>query len=335
MLKRRLNIALVVGGYTQEAAVSRVSANNVRASLDSKKMNVYTIVIERDSWYYEDEPAESNSRRITVDRNDFSVTINGIKVTFDCAVVHIAGSPGEDGKLQGYFDMIHMPYVGCSNVISSAITMNKGITTAVAGYFGVDVANSVCVDKSAVDLSVIAERIRFPVVVKANNGGSSINTSYVETIDQLSEALNQVFEEDHQALVEEALVGREFTAAVCKIKSKITTFPVTEIILETKFNDFKTKYASTTKSQTPANIDKSLEEKIHSVAVKVYQTMHCSCLARMDFIYNEKEDKVYLLEVNSIPGQRLGSPATLQVQANGLSLTDLYTGFIEEALNLS
>lgn len=336
MTNKRLKIALVVGGYTKETAVSRRSAENIRSCLDTEKFDVYQIVIERNRWYYDSgADANSSSDVVTVDRNDFSITIKGEKVVFDCVFLHIAGSPGEDGKLQGYFDMINMPYVGCSDATSSSLTMNKRMTTTIAGYHGINVAKSICVERPLSDLSMITNHVRLPVFVKANNGGSSIGTTYVDTVDKLPTALNQVFEDDHQALVEEAIFGREFTVGVCKLKGKMRAFPVTEILSQNTFNDFNSKYSGQSALVTPADIDKSLEEKIHSTAIRIYQIMQCRCIARVDFIYSEKDDKLYLLEVNSIPGQGSKSAATQQVEAMGAKLSDFYTAYIEEALNLS
>jgi len=334
MSNKKLNIALVAGGYTQETAVSGKSADNIRSCLNPEKYNVYKIMIEQNRWYYDDGTTDSAAQPVLVDRNDFSITVNGTKITFDCVFLHIAGSPGEDGKLQGYFDMINMPYVGCSNAISSALTMSKRMATAVAGYHGINVSKSVCVERPLTDVSVVTQQLQFPVFVKANNGGSSIDTSYVKNVDELLVALNQVFKSDYQALVEEALVGREFTVGVCKAKGKLSAFPITEILSNNNFNDFNSKYSGQSSLQTPAKLDKTLEDLIQSTAIKVYEIMQCSCIARVDFIYNEKDSKLYLLEVNSIPGQTSKSAATLQVEAMGSKLGDFYDVYFQEALNL-
>ncbi|CAF1214455.1 unnamed protein product, partial [Didymodactylos carnosus] len=332
MSNKRLKIALVTGGYTKESVINYKSAINVKKHFDKEKFDVYQINIEPNGWYYNDD--DTTTKSTMIDRNDFSLTINEKKIKFDCVFMRIAGSPGEDGKLQGYFDMINMPYSGCSRSTSSALTLNKRLAVAVAGFYGINVPKSVCVEKPIDNRSTILQQLELPVFVKPNNSGSSLGANRVETIDELQFALDHAFDEDHQVIVQEAIDGREFTIAVYKLKGKIDTFPITEIIPHNKYYDYAAKYCGQSTEISPAKIHNILENEIRRSATKIYEVMECSCIASVDFIYNEKNEKLYFLEVNTMPGLTDANPLPQQVKAMGLTLTELYTAFIEDALGL-
>ena len=224
-------VALVTGGYSGEAAISYKSAVTFYNNLKNR-FDIYTVDITPKGWFYEDE----KGNKTEIDKNDFSLQIKGQKVTFDVIFIGIHGTPGEDGKLQGYFDMLELPYTSC-NMATSSLTFNKRYTTAVAAAYGIPVANSVLLIKSNFqNPDELAEILRFPVFVKPNNGGSSIGMSRVNQFsDELGVAIEKAFKEDNQVLVEEMITGREFTIGVFKSKGKIIPLPITEVISKKRF----------------------------------------------------------------------------------------------------
>lgn len=321
-------IALLTGGYSGEAVISYKSFvtfyNNLKDRFD-----VYKIDITPQGWFYEDVKA----KRWEIDKNDFSVLINGTKIKFDVAFIGIHGTPGEDGKLQGYFDMLGLPYTSC-NMATSSLTFNKRYTTAVAAAYGIPVANSVLLIKNNFqNPDELAARLKFPVFVKPNNGGSSIGMSRVNQFsDELGFAIEKAFKEDDQVLVEEMIAGREFTIGVFKTKGRIMPLPITEIISKKEFFDFEAKYEGASTEVTPAEISSQWKEQIEHTAQKIYQVFNCNGVVRIDFIYNEIENKPYMLEINTVPGQSEASIVPQQVRAMGWTLEDFYKALVEEAL---
>ncbi len=322
------NLALVTGGYSGEAVISYKSATTIYNNLDKEKYNVYKIDITSSGWFYE----SSDGVQSGVNKNDFSIIDGGAIVKFDAVLIALHGTPGEDGKLQGYFDMLQLPYTGC-NAIASAITMNKSYTTSVAGKAGVNVAASVLLfDHSPVPAADILQKLQLPLFVKPNSGGSSIGMSKVAKAEDLQQAIDKAFKEDSQVLVEEMIIGREFTIGVYKTKGKIIALPITEIITEKTqdFFDFVAKYEGKSQEITPAEIDTTIAEKIRVAAKKVYAVFNCSGVIRIDFIYNELVGEPFMLEVNTIPGQSAVSLVPQQVAAAGGNLKDFYTLLVEE-----
>lgn len=323
-------IALVTGGYSGEAAISYKSAVTFYNNLKNR-FDVYTIDISAEGWFYKDE--EEN--KIAVDKNDFSLTISDKKIIFEVVFIGIHGTPGEDGKLQGYFDMLGIPYTSC-NVATSSLTFNKRYTTAVAAAYDIPVANSVLlIKKNFQNPDEFAGKLKFPVFVKPNNGGSSIGMSRVNQFsDEIGIAIEKAFKEDDQVLVEEMIAGREFTIGVFKNKGSIIALPITEVISNKDFFDFEAKYEGASTEITPAEIDTAWKEQIEDTARKSYEVFNCNGVVRIDFIYNESENKPYLLEINTVPGQSEASIVPQQVKAMGWTLEDFYTGLVEEALTI-
>ena len=321
-------IALLTGGYSGEAAISYKSAVTFYNNLKNR-FQVYVIDIHPQGWFYKDE----NGKKYPIDKNDFSLTLENEKITFDVVFIGIHGTPGEDGKLQGYFDVLGLPYTSC-NAATSALTFNKRYTTAVAGSSGIPVANSILLMKNNfTSPDEIAAKLKFPVFVKPNNGGSSIGMSKVNQFsDELGVAIEKAFKEDDQVLVEEMISGREFTIGVFKSKGQIITLPITEVISQKDFFDFEAKYEGASKEITPAEIDSSWKEKIEQTAKKIYRVFNCSGVVRIDFIYNEKEGQPYMLEINTVPGQSEASIVPQQVRAMGWTLEDFYTALVEEVI---
>lgn len=326
-MKKR--IALVTGGLSGEAQISYKSAITVGNNIDRNRFDVYRIDINHEGWWY--EPV--NGEKSKVNRDDFSVTDEGQQINFDGVLLCIHGTPGEDGKLQGYFDMLQLPYTSC-DAATSALTFNKRYTVAVAAFGGIHVAKSMHLFKhTPVTPDAILAQLRLPVFVKPNNGGSSIGMSKVTEAHALAAALEKAFREDDQVLIEECISGREFTIGVFKSKGIVTVLPVTEVSTDNEFFDFEAKYQGKSKETTPANIDSAMQLQLESAAKKVYEVLNCRGVVRIDFIYNEALKQPFLLEVNTVPGQSEASIIPQQVRAKGWSLQDFYSAIIEEAIH--
>jgi D-alanine-D-alanine ligase len=322
------NIALITGGYSGEAVISYKSAQQIASNIDTTKWNCYTIDIHPQGWFYLSAAGE----KIMVDKNDFSITVEGTKINFDAVLVGLHGTPGEDGKLQGYFDCLHIPYTSC-DAATSALTFNKRYTVAVAAFAGMHVAKSLHLFKDVPTTArEVLAQLSLPVFVKPNNGGSSIGMSKVNAASDLDAAIEKAFKEDDQVLVEEFIKGREFTIGVFKSKGKIIALPITEIISKKEFFDYEAKYEGASEEVTPANVDEAIAEKIRATAKKAYSIFNCNGIVRIDFIYNEADANPYMLEINTVPGQSAASIVPQQVVAMGWTLKDFYSALIEEAL---
>jgi D-alanine-D-alanine ligase len=322
-------VALVTGGLSGEAQISYKSAVTVNSNLDRNKFEVYQIDINPSGWLYTPE----NSAPQKVNRDDFSITDGGSKINFDVVLLCIHGTPGEDGKLQGYFDMLGLPYTSC-DAATSALTFNKRYTVAVAAFGGISVANSMHLFKhTPVSPENILAKLQLPVFVKPNNGGSSIGMSKVTTADALAPALEKAFKEDTQVLVEEFISGREFTIGVFKTKGALQVLPITEIETSNEFFDFEAKYQGKSVETTPAFISETMQSQLEAAAKRVYEVLNCRGVVRVDFIYNEEKGLPYMLEVNTVPGQSAASVIPQQVKAMGMSLQEFYTSIVEESLN--
>ncbi len=322
-------VALVTGGLSGEAQISYKSAITVNSNLDRNKFEVYQIDINPSGWWYTPE----NEAPQKVNRDDFSITDGGVKINFDVVLLCIHGTPGEDGKLQGYFDMLGLPYTSC-DAATSALTFNKRYTVAVAAFGGISVANSMHLFKhTPVSPENILSKLQLPVFVKPNNGGSSIGISKVTTEDALAPALEKAFKEDTQVLVEEFISGREFTIGVFKTKGALQVLPITEIETSNEFFDFEAKYQGKSVETTPALISDTMQSQLEAAAKRVYEVLNCRGVVRVDFIYNEQKGLPYMLEVNTVPGQSAASVIPQQVKAMGMSLQDFYTSIVEESLN--
>jgi len=322
-------VALVTGGLSGEAQISYKSAITVNGNLDRNKFDVYQIDINPSGWWYKPE----NEAPQKVNRDDFSITDGGVKINFDVVLLCIHGTPGEDGKLQGYFDMLGLPYTSC-DAATSALTFNKRYTVAVAAFGGISVANSMHLFKhTPVSPENILSKLQLPVFVKPNNGGSSIGMSKVTSADALAPALEKAFKEDTQVLVEEFISGREFTIGVFKTKGALQVLPITEIETSNEFFDFEAKYQGKSVETTPALISETMQSQLEAAAKRVYEVLNCRGVVRVDFIYNEEKGLPYMLEVNTVPGQSAASVIPQQVKAMGMSLQEFYTSIVEESLN--
>lgn len=319
-------IALVTGGYSGESVISYKTAATIKKNLDKSKWDYYIIDINPAGWFYTAE----DEQIITVDKNDFSILIGEKKILFDAVLIALHGTPGEDGKLQGYFDCLKIPYTSC-DAATSALTFNKRYTVAVAAFGGLKVAKSLHLFKEApLSTTEILHQLCLPVFVKPNNGGSSIGMSKVIEAAGLQAALDKAFKEDTQVLVEEFISGREFTIGVFKSKGQIIPLPITEVITKKDFFDYEAKYNGESEEITPADIDEITADKVRAAAKNAYHIFNCNGVVRIDFIYSEKQGEPYMLEINTIPGQTEESLVPQQVLAMGWTLKEFYTVLLEE-----
>ena len=321
-------IALATGGYSGESVISYKSATTIFNHLDKDRFDVFLIDINPNGWTYTD----NEGNKIPVNKNNFTVNVKNKDVHFDLVFIGMHGTPGEDGKLQGYLDMLGLKYTSC-NAATSAITFNKRYTVAVAAMAGIGVASGVHLFKHiAYDKAIILKRLKLPYFVKPNNGGSSIGMSKVTQEEDLDHAIEKAFKEDDQVLIEEMITGREFTVGVFKTKDKIEVLPITEVITHKDFFDYEAKYEGKSTEITPAKIDDSWKSNLEETARKAYSIFNCRGVVRIDFIYNEKENKPYMLEINTIPGQSEASVVPQQVRAKGWNLTEFYSKLVDDAL---
>jgi len=319
-------IALVTGGYSGESVISYQTAATIEKNLDINKWESYTIDISPEGWFC----TTADDQKIAVDKNDFSLLINGRKILFDAILIALHGTPGEDGKLQGYFDCLKIPYTSC-DAATSALTFNKRYTVAVAAFSGLNVAKSLHLFiESPVSVAEILSQLTLPVFVKPNNGGSSIGMSKVIAEADLQPALDKAFREDTQVLAEEFISGREFTIGVFKTKGQIIALPITEVITKKDFFDYEAKYNGESEEITPADVDDIISNKIRMAAKKAYNIFNCNGVVRIDFIYNQEQGEPYMLEINTVPGQSAASIVPQQVLAMGWSLKEFYSALIEE-----
>lgn len=333
------NIALVMGGYSGEHDISIASGNQVYDQLDHTKYNVYKIVVERDGWYWMD-----GQERHLVNRDDFSISTPHSSIHFDLAFIIIHGNPGENGVLQGYFDMLGIRYTTCG-FYTSTLTFHKGFCNPVVKSFGiVKVANSVLLNKGqwTEDVSDLQHTghwhpgtLTYPLFVKPAAGGSSVATTKVKREEDLLPAIREAFAEDNAVLVEECITGREFDCGVFRrADGEKLVFPVTEIIPKGghEFFDYEAKYQGFSNEVTPADAPESVTRHIQEVSSQLYDLLGCQGIVRFDYIHNTDEDELYFLEVNTIPGQSAESIVPKQARAMGISPAELYEMAIQAAL---
>lgn len=337
-LHMKTKVALVTGGYTGEAEISFKSSDFVYSQLDKAKYDVYPVTIALDSWFHVSE----QGIKIPINREDFSLTIDGHVVKFDVAFIILHGTPGEDGRLQGYFDMIGLPYTSCG-ALTSALTMNKGYTKSIlADIPDLHVANSVLLFEShrRDAVSLITERLSLPYFVKPNAGGSSIGMSKVKEDAALQEALDKAFDAANtgrQVLVEEFVTGREFSQGIFRDSAgELVVLPATEVRTTREFFDFEAKYIpGLTEEITPADLTDEQKDRASRIIREIYIRLNCRGMVRVDFFLEAETDRFYFIEINTIPGQTPQSFIPQQVRAFGMKESDFYAELIEAALSSS
>ncbi|MCX6241822.1 MAG: D-alanine--D-alanine ligase [Bacteroidetes bacterium] len=320
------NIAIVAGGNSGEYEISMKSGKQVELNMDMARFRPFLIEIRGKKWNYKLE-----TKTFPVDKNDFSLTIGKRKIRFDAVFNAIHGTPGEDGKLQGYFDMLDIPYTSCG-VTTSALSFNKTFCKDVVSCYGADIAGHVHLnrdDKRAV--SLIKKNLKMPVFVKPNNGGSSVGMSKVKHKKDLKAALDKAFHEDDEILVEEFIKGRELTCGVIRSKGKIIAFPVTEIISKKEFFDYEAKYQpGLSEEVVPAKVPGKVAETCRKISMNLFRNLNCKGIVRFDFIFSGK--KFFFLEVNTVPGITSASIVPKMAKAYGWSYTDLITNLLDEII---
>lgn len=323
-------IALLTGGTTGERVVSIKSAATIAQNIDINRYDVYEIMLTNEKWFYK----SNDDAEIMIDKNDFSLTVKGKKILFDGVFIVIHGSPGEDGKLQGYFDLLAIPFTTC-DALTSAITMNKGYTKAVVkGIENLNVADSIQLFRDRFSSAEIRAKLKLPYFVKPNNGGSSIGMSKVKDAKELEEALEKAFNEDTQVLVEEFVSGREFSVGVFKAKGKTIVLPATEVRTKNDFFDFDAKYtAGVTEEITPGNMTEEERLRVEQVVADIYDRLNCRGIVRIDYFLEHGSGDFYFIEINTIPGQTATSFIPQQVAAMGIELRDFYTQLLEETIS--
>jgi len=324
------NIALLAGGYSGEYVISIQTAATIEQNLDSNIYNVYKIIVTREGWWHESQSGE----KVEVNKNDFSLQIDGEKVVFDCAFIAIHGTPGEDGKMQGYLDMLEIPYTSCNSIVS-ALTFNKSYCNKVVKDFGVvNIANSVLLIKGEhYSVGTILEQLKFPLFVKPNESGSSLGVSKVKSVETLMPAIEKAFKEDNQVLIEEFIEGRELTIGVYRFGPYLNTLPPTEIVSKNEFFDYEAKYTpGVTNEITPAPITEDILAQLQSKAASIYRHLNCRGVVRMDFILQKGTNKLFFLEVNTMPGQSENSIVPQQVRSAGISLMEFYGSLLADCL---
>lgn len=316
------NIAIVWGGYSSEIVVSEKSMNGIYSFIDKDRYQVYQVKIDSQAW-----TAQLDNQEYLVDKNDFSILVGNQKIKIDFAYITIHGTPGEDGRLQGYFDMLGIPYSSCG-AMASALTFNKFVCNRYLKSFGVNVAESVYLTKaSAYDIHSIAQKLQFPMFVKPNTGGSSFATTKVRAIEQLQPAIDLAFDEAGDVIIESFISGREVTCGCYKTNEREVILPITEVITQNEFFDYNAKYMGQVEEITPARLSPQTTTEIQGLTSLIYDLVGAKGIIRADFIISDHIP--YLLEVNTTPGMTLMSFIPQQVKAAGLSMTDVLTEIID------
>jgi D-alanine-D-alanine ligase len=324
MTTKRKNVAIVCGGDSGEYEISVQSGNVVSKFLDKEKFQPFLIYIKGKDWFF--KPSEDST--INIDKNDFSLTIDGEKTVFDVVFNALHGTPGEDGKLLGYLDMIGIPYTS-SNHIVSALTFNKDFCKQVVKSVGVALADSVLLKRGqSFKAHEVVSELGLPLFVKPNSNGSSVGVSKVNSEKGLKPALEKAFKEDEYALIESFIKGREIGCGVFEFKGRMMVLPLTEIISKNEFFDYDAKYTKGKSDEiTPADVDEDIDLEIKALAAQLYNRIGCRGFVRFDFILTDED--IYFLEVNTVPGMSAASIIPQQAEVMGISLSDFFGMAIE------
>ena len=326
-MKKR-TIAIIAGGDSSELPVSLRSAQGIYSFIDKERYNLYIVEMQGKRW----EVVLPNGEKTPIDRNDFSFTENSEKKNFDFAYITIHGTPGENGILQGYFDLIGMPYSSC-NVLVSAITFNKFTCNQYLKGFGIRVSESMILRKGfeILDEEVI-NKVGLPCFIKPNAGGSSFGVTKVKTKEDIQPAIEKAFGESDEVMIEAYMQGTEITCGCYKTKDKEVVFPITEVVTSNEFFDYDAKYNGQVDEITPARIPEETAERVRLLTSAIYDILGCEGIIRIDYIITEGE-KVNLLEINTTPGMTATSFIPQQVRAAGLDIKDVMTDIIENKFN--
>ena len=327
-LKR--TIAIVCGGDSSEHDVSLRSAQGLYSFFDKERYNVYIVDVKGVNWRVN----LPDGTTAPVDRNDFSFILDGKAVVFDYAYITIHGTPGENGIMQGYFELVHIPY-STSGVLVEAMTFDKFVLNQYLRGYGICVPDSLLIRRgyeNQVDEDEIVSRIGMPCFVKPANDGSSFGVSKVKNIDQLAPALRKAMMESDEVMVEQFLDGTELSIGCYKTREKSVVFPATEVVTKNEFFDYDAKYNGQVDEITPARIAPETADRVARITSAIYDILHCHGIIRIDYILTKNEDgtdKINMLEVNTTPGMTATSFIPQQVRAAGLNITDVLTEIVE------
>lgn len=321
------NIAIIMGGYSSEYQISLKSGNVVYQNLDTSKYKGYRIHVFKEKWVYVDD-AENE---FPIDKNDFSVTVNGNKITFDCVFNAIHGTPGEDGLMQAYFELLGIKQTSC-DYYQAALTFNKRDLLSVLKPYGIKTATSFYLNQGdEVNVDAIIERVGLPCFVKPNKSGSSFGISKVHKKEDFMTAVENAYKEDNEIIIESFLDGTEVSVGVINYKGEIIVLPITEIVSENDFFDYEAKYLGKSQEITPARLTPEIETRVREVAKKAYEILKMSGFSRSEYILVNGEP--HMLEMNTIPGLTNESLIPQQAREAGISLQDLFSNAVELALN--
>lgn len=317
-------IAIVAGGDSSEWQVSLRSAAGLDQFIDSGRYTKYLVTIVGRTWQAE----LPDGRKLPIDKNDFSFTLDGAKITFDFAYITIHGTPGENGILQGYFRLLGIPF-SCCDVLAAALTFDKFPCNQYLKSFGVNTAKSVWLHRGdRVDETAIAAEIGLPCFVKPCDGGSSFGVTKVKTADQLRPAIEKAFAEGSEAMVEALMIGTEVTCGMYRTRAKEVVFPITEVVTDNEFFDYDAKYNGQVQEITPARIPDTWAANVQAETRKIYSALNAKGIIRVDYIIAD-DGTPRLLEVNTTPGMTATSFIPQQVRAAGLDIKDVLTDIIE------
>ncbi|GEL09303.1 D-alanine-D-alanine ligase [Flavobacterium glycines] len=320
------NIAIIMGGYSSEYKISLISGNVVYKFLDKSKYNGFRIHIFKEKWVYVDDA----DNEFPIDKNDFSVTVNGNKISFDCVFNAIHGTPGEDGLMQAYFELLNIPQTAC-NYYQAALTFNKRDLLSVLKPYGIKTAISYYLNQGdVINTPEIINKVGLPCFVKPNKAGSSFGISKVKTEAELPVAIETAYKEDNEIIIESFLDGTEVSVGVINYKGEIIVLPITEIVSENDFFDYEAKYQGKSKEITPARLSDEMTQKVGAIAKRAYEVLKMKGFSRSEFII--VNDEPHMLEMNTIPGLTTESLIPQQAAVAGISLEDLFTNAIELAL---
>ena len=326
MKQLKRNIAIVCGGDSSEHDVSLRSAQGLYSFFDKERYNVYIVDIKGQDWHVE-LPGGITAR---IDRNDFSFVEDGKAKWFDYAYITIHGTPGENGILQGYFDLIGIPY-STSGVLVEAMTFDKFVLNQYLRGYGVAVADSLLIRQGYEQLvsdDEIERRIGMPCFVKPAADGSSFGVSKVKNKDQLAPAIRKAMLESDEIMVEQFLEGTEISIGVYKTREKAVVLPATEVVTQNEFFDYDAKYNGQVQEITPARLSEDVTRRVREITSHIYDILHCNGIIRIDYIIS-KEGKIFMLEVNTTPGMTPTSFIPQQVRAAGMEMKDVLTDIVE------
>jgi D-alanine-D-alanine ligase len=321
------NIALLAGGNSSEREIALQSAAQVAEAFDKELYNVWLIDVHGRSFTYRNEKGEYQ-----MDLNDFSLTVEGQKIEFEYAYVMIHGTPGEDGHIQGYLEMMGIPFSSC-DMVSSVITFDKVTTKRAVADTGVKLAKGILLrEEDWIAPEAIVAELGLPLFVKPNASGSSCGVTKVKSAEELPEAIFKAFDESPEVLVEEFIAGREMACGVLVTSEKEYLFPITEVVAKNEFFDYEAKYTAGMSDEiTPADIAPETADLLHEMTLAAYKACRCKGLARVDFIVTP-EGEPYMIEINTIPGMSAGSIVPKQIRAAGMTMTQVLTLVIEYSL---